>query len=535
LEEGCKHSFTLKNIHQAMSNEESYLGISLRKVAKGAGIAFAGTFIGLALAYFSRMVIARWLGASDYGLICLGFAAMTIGTGLSLVGLPTAVQRYVSFYKGREDAARIKGAIIGALEISFPLSVIFALLLFFGADWLSIHIFHEPNLTHVLRIFSLGIPFSALVNNFVSATVGFQDLRYRVYVNELFQNIFKLIVIVVLLTSGFEVIGAAWGWVLAVIGMPFLAFYFLQKKVFPIFNTKTKAIPMKGELLSFSWPLIFTTFAGLIMGYMDTLMLGYFSTAYSVGIYNAVLPTAGVLRTGGGAFGLIFMPVASELYARNKEQNLKDIYTTVTKWILCITLPAFLLMALFSDWIMKILFGPEFVVSAQALSILAFSFFISSLFGLSGSLLQAYGRTKIIMVCSFAAAGANFILNLLLIPIYGVKGAAIATGISVLIGGLLRFLFALRIVKMQPFRKNYHKFVIASLLAVFIVYAVTKYVVGISIPSLIGMLFIFLALYFLLLLLFKSFEQEDLMIMRAIDQRLGIKSRWIRRIVQRFL
>jgi len=518
-----------------MSNEESYLGIFLRKVAKGAGIAFAGTFIGLALAYSSRMVIARWLGASDYGLVCLGFTTMTIVAGLSLVGLPTAIQRYVSFYKGREDAARIKGAIIGALEISFPLSVIFALLLFFSADWLSTHIFHEPNLTHVLRIFSLGIPFWALVNNFVSATIGFQDLRYRVYVNELFQNIFKLIAIVALLTSGFEVVGAAWGWVLAVIGMPFLAFYFLQKKVFPILNTKTKAISMKRELLSFSWPLILTAFAGLIMGYMDTLMLGYFSTAYNVGIYNAALPTAGVLRTGGGAFGLIFMPVASELYARNREQNLKNIYTAVTKWILCITLPAFLLMVLFSDWIMKILFGLEFVVGAQALSILAFSFFISSLFGLSRSLLHVYGRTKIIMVCSFAAAGSNFILNSLLIPIYGLNGAAIATGISALIGVFLRFLFTLRVAKMQPFKKRYLKSVIASLLAVFIVYAVTKYVVGVSIPSLIGMLFVFILLYFFLLLLFKSFDQEDLMIMRAIDQRLGTKSSWVRRIVQRFL
>jgi len=518
-----------------MSNEELYLDISLRKVAKGAGIAFAGTFIGLILAYFSRMVIARWLGASGYGLICLGFTTMTVVAGLSLVGLPAAIQRYVSFYKGKEDAARIKGVIIGALEISFPLSVIFALLLFFGADWLAIHIFHEPNLIQVLRIFSLGIPFWALANNFVSATVGFQNLRYRVYVNELFQNTLKLIAIVALLASGFEVIGAAWGWILAVIGMPLLAFYFLQKKVFPIFNTKTKTISMKRELLFFSWPLIFTTFAGLIMGYMDTLMLGYFSTAHNVGIYNAALPTAGVLRTGSGAFGLIFMPVASELYARNKEQDLKGIYTTVTKWVLCITLPAFLLMALFSDWIMKILFGPEFVAGAQALSILGFSFFISSVFGLSGSLLHVYGRTKIVMVCSFAAAGANFILNSLLIPIYGISGAAIATGISVLIGGFLRFLFVLRIAKMQPFKKSYLKPVIASSLAVSIVYTITKYLIGVSIPSLSGMLFVFLALYFFLLLLFKSFEPQDLMIMRAIDQRLGTKSSWIRRMIQRFL
>ena len=521
--------------YDSVPSEESYLDVSLRKIAKGAGIAFTGTFIGLTLGYFSRMVIARWLGAFDYGLICLGFAAMTIGATLASVGLPAGIQRYVSFYKGKEDPGRIKGTILGALKISFPLSIIVALLFFFGADWLSIHFFHESNLTPILRIFSIAIPFWVLASNFMFATIGFQDLRYRVYVNDLFQNIFKLIAIVAFLALGFQVVGAAWGWVLAVIGMPFLAFYFLEKRVFPIWKSKIKAIPMERELLSFSWPLIFASIAALITGWTDTLMLGYFSTATDVGIYNAALPTAQVLAVGSGAFTLIFMPVASELYARNREQDLRGIYSAVTKWILSIILPGFLLMALFSHSVLRILFGSEFMVAAPALSILAFSFFIRSLFGLSGSLLQTYGRTKILMVCSFCTAGTNFILNFLLIPIYGINGAAIATGISVVLGSLLGFSFIFRITKMQPFKKSYLKPVAASLLAVSIVYAITKHVIGISIPSLIGMLFVFLALYFFLLLLFKSFEPQDLMIMRAIDQRLGAKSNWLRRIIQKFL
>lgn len=521
--------------YHRMPSEESYLDTSLRKIAKGAGIAFTGTFIGLALGYVSRMIIARLLGASDYGLVSLGYAALIIGWALSSLGLPTGMQRYVSFYKGKEDAGRIKGTIIAALKISFPLSIVFALLFFFGAEWISIHIFHEPSLAPILRIFSIGIPFYVLAINFISATIGFQDLRYRVYVNDLFQNIFKLVAIVVFLALGFGVIGAAWGWALAVIGMPFLAFYFLEKRVFPVFSPKIKAVPMEKELFSFSWPLIFTTFAGLIIGWTDTLMLGYFSTAWDVGIYNAALPTARLLGVGSSAFAVIFMPVASELYATGRVEDLRGIYSVTTKWILSIILPGFLLMALFSAWIIRILFGSEFVAGAPVLSILAFSFFISSLFGLASPLLQVYGRTKIVMACSFCTAGTNFILNFLLIPIYGIKGAAIATGISVALGGLLGFFFVSRIGKMQPFKRSYFKPTVASLLAVSIVYAITKYVIGVSIPSLVGMFFAFLVLYFFLLLLFKSFEPQDLMIMRAIDQRLGTKSDWIRKVIQRFL
>jgi len=515
--------------------DEEYLNESLRKIAKGAGIGFTGTFIGMALGYLSRMVIARFLGASDYGLICLGFAALNIAAVLSLVGLPTGIQRYISFYKGKRDEGRIKGTIIGALKICSPLSLFFAFISFFGANWISVNVFHEPELTPVLRIFAIGVPFFVLAANFLAVTVGFQDLRYRVFVNDLFQNILKLILIIILLLLGFGVIGAAWGWVLAIVLMPFLAFYFLEKRVFPVLKTKVKAISVDKELFFFSFPLIFAGVAGLITSWTDTLMLGYFRTASEVGIYNAALPTAKLLSVGSGAFAVIFMPVVSELYARNRIEDLRKVFSTVTKWILSIILPLFLLLSLFSASIMRIMFGSEYIAGATALSILAFSYFITSLFGLAVPLLQSYGKTKIIMVCGFIGAGANFILNFLLIPIYGLNGAAIATGISAVLMSILYLFFAYRIGKVQPFRRSFIKPVIASVIAVLVVYALTKYLIGVSSFSLIGMFIVFLLLYFFLLLVFKSFEEEDLMIMRAIDQRLGTKSDWVRKIIQRFL
>lgn len=139
------------------------------------------------------------------------------------------------------------------------------------------------------------------------------------------------------------------------------------------------------------------------------------------------------------------------------------------------------------------------------------------------------------MGCSFLGAGVNFALNYLFIPLYGVNGAAIATAFSLALMNLLHLFFVYRIGGLQPFRASYIKPLFASLLAIFVVYTISKYVVGVSLLSLISMFFVFLALYFFLLLLMKSFEEEDLMIMRAIDQRLGTKSDWIRETIKKFL
>ena len=100
--------------------DEGYLNESLRKIVKGAGFVLLGTIIGRAFGYGSRLIIAR-LGASDYGLVALGFAVMSIAATLSMVGMTQGVIRYVSLYKGKEDKGRIKGTIISALKITLPL------------------------------------------------------------------------------------------------------------------------------------------------------------------------------------------------------------------------------------------------------------------------------------------------------------------------------------------------------------------------------------------------------------------------------
>jgi len=514
--------------------DEDFLGESLRKIAKGAGFVLIGTIIGRAFGYGSRLIIAR-LGASDYGLVALGFAVMSIVATLSMVGMQSGIVRYVSFYKGKEDKGRIKGTIISALKITLPLSFISAFILFWYAGWISIQVFHDANLTPILRIFSIAIPFSVLTSNLLSATVGFQDMRYRVYTENIFQEPLKLAAIIILLLLGLGVVGAAWGWVIAIMVMPFIAFYFLEKRVFPVFNTKVKAVSVDKELFAFSFPLLFAGIAGMIMGWTDTLMLGYFSSSADVGIYNAALPTAQLIRGIPAAFAAIFFPVVSELYARNKIEDLRRTYSVVTKWMLSLIFPIFLLVLLFPEQIIKILFGAEYVSGATALSILVFGFMIGAAVGPTGATLQTYGKTKTVMMVNYIGAAINFGLNFLLIPIYGVNGAAVATGFSLALLYILSFLFAYRAAKVQPFRLSYLRIILASLIAVLVVYLLTRYVIGVSTFALIAMLIVFLALYFFLLLLMKSFEEEDLMIMRAIDQQLGTKSDWIRDIIKRFL
>jgi len=518
-----------------MASNEIYLNESLRKIAKGAGITFFGAVAGMFFALLTRIVIARFLGPQDYGIFALGEVTLTIAMNLSMIGMATGVVRYISFYKGCEDEGRIKGTIVSSLKIGLPIGLISTALMFFGAEWISIHFFHELTLTPVLQIFSIALPFLIVAQILLAVTVGFQDVKYNVYVRDLFQNIFRLpVIIILLLLLGFGVLGAAVGYIIAIIAMPFLAFYFLEKKVFPISNTKVKSVPVGRELLSYSWPLIFVTVSAMVMKWMDTMMLGYFCTVYEVGIYNAVAPIARLMLVVFGSFAGIFMPVISGLYSAGLYEELRKTYGVVQKWIFSIVIPLFLIAFLFSKQSIELLFGVEYVSGVWVLRLLAFAYLITAITGLAERVVSVAGRTKLVMGCMLAGAATNLTLNWIWIPPYGINGAALATTLSLLLTSCLLFIVAHQLTKFNPFNLNYYKPIFAASVACVGVYLPAKFLFGegYTIYLLLPMLLIFLSIYSLLLLRIKWFKEEDLMVAKAIEERFGIKLNCIRKIIK---
>jgi len=518
-----------------MDAERSYLNESLRKIAKGAGIGFIGTVTGTFFGYLSRMIIARWLGPGDYGLISLGFAVMSIFMVLSSLGFDAGLKRYISYYKGKGDSKRMKGSIISSIKVTLVSSIIITAILYINAEWIATEFFNDEKFIPVLKIFIIGIPFYTLTKKFVSATIGFQEVKYQVYTEYIFKDTFKLVFIASLIFLGFGTIGAAVGWVVSIIGMFFLSLYFLEKKVFSISNQELKPVPMEKELFIFSFPLIFAGLAALITSWTDTIMLGYFTTSQEVGIYNVAMPTARLLTMILGVFGLIFVPVASEMFSRNYIENLREIYSSVTKWIFSIVIPLFLLMILYSESIIRIMFSNDYIEGALAMKILAFGYFIVCVTGPTSQILHVYGRTPLVMYGSFLGAVTNFILNFFLIPIYGINGAAVATSFSLALMNALNLVFVYRISKMQPFRTNFWKQILSAIIPGSIILILTEFFIEISVLALGAMILIFLLIYSLLLLILKSFDKNDLLIMKSIEERFGLKTTLLKKLILKFL
>ena len=167
----------------------------------------------------------------------------------------------------------------------------------------------------------------------------------------------------------------------------------------------------------------------VIMAQTDVVMIGYFLGTKSSGIYSAAAQTAVLIAFSLIAVNTIAAPMIAELYALNRRPELQRIITLAARGNLLFALPASLFLMVMGKPVLG-LFGTEFPTAHLALGILAVGQLVNALAGSVGFLMTMTGHHwQTVLVLSLAAF-LNIALNLLLIPYFGLAGAASASAIS---------------------------------------------------------------------------------------------------------
>jgi len=494
---------------------------ALKSVARGAGIFFIGIILGRFLGYLIRMVIARFLGPESYGLISLAISVVEIAATLALFGLPTAINRYVPFFWSARKQAKVRGVIRSAFRISLPAAIITALALLFFSGGLSNNVFSKPDLAPILRLFAVIVPFYSLMMICSAIFAGFKKMEYIVYTQQFVRYIFILALFIILFMLGLEIKAAAFAYPLGYLFTAGFGLY-LAQKTFPIFGKNLESVSSYRKLFSFSWPLILVSMIWFIIDRVATIMLGYFKSAEIVGIYNAALPLAQLIPAVLQSFTTIFMPIISSILSTGDFKELNRIYAITTKWIMGLTLPLFVVIFLFAKTLTVKLFGVEYAEAAPALQILTLGFFFHSAVGPTTMTLNALERTRLTLINTVAAFSVNIILHFLLIPKYGLIGAALASALALVVLNLLTLIELFFIYSIQPFNRKYLKTLLAGSLAAGIVYFISMFFsVGLLVVLLLAIIFIFF--YGCLALLLRVFEPEDRDIIQQFQMKLGIR------------
>jgi O-antigen/teichoic acid export membrane protein len=510
---------------------------SLKKVARGTGIAIVGIASGLLFNFVAKLIIARYGLEANYGMFSLALAILTVAMMLACLGLHLGATRYIAYFRARGDIAKVRGTISFPLQVVTIASLAIGIALFFSAEAIAINIFHTPQLAQFIKIFAIGTPFFALIYIMAAIFRGFDQVEPQVYFQYIALNVIFIIFLALIVAIGLPFVSVFYAYLAALV-ITFIGatVYTVKKLPQPITFGGSKAdAAIRKELLLFSLPLLATAIFGMSILWLDTIMLGYFKTADVVGLYNAAYPLAQSLSSPPFALMLIYIPIVTGLYSQNLMADLRRSYIIATKWIAFITMPIFLVLCLYPEYVLNLLFGPTYMAAAPALRLLSIGFIIDTLPGPTLATLIALGESRFIMWTTLAAAAANVILNIALIPPLGIVGAAIASAASLTLFSVTKSVKLYTSYRVQPLSKNLLKPLVASVILALIFQLMFGRLILVSWWVLPLLFILYYVIYGTATVLSKSFDREDIVVLLEIEKRFGINAEPIKKILRLFI
>jgi O-antigen/teichoic acid export membrane protein len=195
-------------------------------------------------------------------------------------------------------------------------------------------------------------------------------------------------------------------------------------------NDIVHPMPVK-EILAISLPMLMTTTMAFVIGQTGVIILGMFRPEAEVGYYSVAVRMATLTTFVLSAINSMAAPKFSELFQSDKMEELFYVAKKSSKLIFWTTTPILLFLILLGKPLLSLLFGPDFEVVYWAMFFLVLGQFVNSISGSTGYFMNMTGSQIVFRNVMFGAAFLNVILNLLLIPVLGIYGAALAGMTSV--------------------------------------------------------------------------------------------------------
>ena len=414
--------------------------------------------LSVSLGFVSNLIYTRFLNPDIFGNFALTRTLVTFLPLLSLFGLHKGLLRQGSIALGRENEGlydQIRNYTISvAMIIGFSVGFITLL----GADIIAADVFKKPELATQIRFFSFVIP-TLVTSNMVMSLYQVNkmaDTGQFLYQVVLFSLLLLIFLLFTLFMKGEPLI--TWSFFAGHV-IYFLLLLHYQRKLGYRFSVKIDKSERK-SIYNISFPQFLSAMFNQSQKWSDTFLLGILGTSRQVGIYYIGLRIAGFISIPAAAMSTIFMPIAARLIGQKKNDELNDLYKTVTRVVFVCGTLGFGAVFFLKDYLIG-LFGKGYEASAAVIIIILVSETIDFGVGPARQLITMSGGGRINLINSILTLTIDITASFLLIPKYGIMGAAIANAFTNVVLQVVTVVELMVIYKLSPFSKEY--FIEASL------------------------------------------------------------------------
>jgi O-antigen/teichoic acid export membrane protein len=254
------------------------------------------------------------------------------------------------------------------------------------------------------------------------------------------------------------------------------------------------------DLSSFAFWSFLSSGGVLMFSYADTILIGYFLNAEDVGIYRTAFQLAAVSTIAVTAFTSVLFPRISRWHAENNIAMIQSTLSKAITYCLILAIPITFGGILLSEELMYFLYGASFQTGGTCLVILLFAQIANIFMYLLTMCLNGIDKPRYSFYVTLASAILNIILNIVLIQLFGINGAAAAMLITMVINAVLAYSLLRPVVKISLELRSIFSMIVSSLGMAFFVMAYIYFFkiqtfIDLCIPIFVGAL-----IYFVLLL-----------------------------------
>jgi len=420
---------------RALGSSDSLRGQLVRGGVGSLGINVAHNLLMFAV----TIILARMLGPAGYGVYAYVYSLISLLAVPAQFGLPPLIVRETA----RGQVSMEWGLVRGVVRWSNSIAILFSMLIMLIAG--SASLFFSENFTSSqLATFAWGLmlmPLLALGNLRGAVLRGLRKVIQGQFPDKIIRpSLFAAMTLGVSMLVSKDTFTTPLVMALHVVSafLAFLVGAWLLKRARPVEMIAAKPTYDTSRWLSTVLPLALVAGMHLLNAYAAILTLGIFRSAEEVGIYRVALQGAMLVTFGVSAINMVVAPYFARLYAQDDIKTLQKIVTFCARIGAILALLFVLLYVSFGEIILSWFFGSEYLPGWTALVILSFGRLFNAVAGPVVFLLNMTGHERVMARGVAIAAAMNIFLNLILIPEYGMEGAAVSTMIAVVVwSGLL--------------------------------------------------------------------------------------------------
>ncbi|HTG05729.1 MAG TPA: flippase [Bradyrhizobium sp.] len=402
-----------------------------------AGTIFIIRVISAALAYLSQILLARWIGGSDYGVYVYVWTWVLLLGSMMDFGISASAQKIIPEYRACGEHELLRGFLSGSRWMTFAVSALVSVLLAIVVDGLSPWI--DANAITPLFIGCLTLPAFVVANTQDGIARSHDWMRLGLMPQFIVRQSLIIGFTAGAFALGFDLgatpamlASAAAVWI-AMIGQMIV----LNRRLGRHIKPGPKAYDFRGWL-AISLPILMVESFYLLLSYTDVLVLQQFRSSEEVGVYFAVVKTLALVSFIHYAMSATTAHRFAEYHASGDRARLSAYVAHAIKWTFWPSLAATILLLAMGKPLLW-LFGPQFVVGYDIMFVAAIGLVVRSAIGPVERLLNMLGHQHICALAYALAFAMNVVLCMALVPRFGGHGAAAATSISLVFETVLLF------------------------------------------------------------------------------------------------